>query len=139
VQQTGSILIIDQEPAIVDVLGEILTDAGYIAYTVLDGADALVAITQHPPVLILLDVGRRGMRGAALIEYVRAVGLTTMPIVVLTTAPHDIASLLAPGVVECLAKPFTIDALLACVARYVQPLAAVSASRARRIPAIALT
>lgn len=127
--QTGSILIIDQEPVLVDVLGEILTDAGYTAYTVLDGADALVAIAQHPPVLIVLDVGRRGMCGTALIEYVRATGLTTMQIVVLTSTPRDIAPLLVPGVVECLAKPFTINALLACVARYVQPLATVPASR----------
>ena len=135
VQQTGSILIIDQEPIIVDLLVEILTDEGYIAYTAPDGVGALVAIAQHPPVLILLDVGRRGRRGAALIEYVRAVGLTTMPIVVMTTAPRDVAPLLVSAAVECLAKPFDLDDLLACVARYVQPLAAVPASQA----AVALT
>ena len=73
VQQTGSILIIDQEPIIVDLLVEILTDEGYIAYTAPDGVGALVAIARHPPVLILLDVGRRGLRGAALIE-IRARG-----------------------------------------------------------------
>lgn len=53
--QTGSILIIDQQPALVDVLGEILTAAGNIAYTVLDGVHALVAIAQHSPVLIVSD------------------------------------------------------------------------------------
>jgi DNA-binding response OmpR family regulator len=44
-----------------------------------------------------------------------------IPIVVMTTAPHDAAPLLMLGVGECLAKPFDLDELLACVARYVQP------------------
>ena len=54
---TGSILVIDREPTIIDLLVEILTDAGYVAYTVPDGAGARVAIARHRPALILLDVG----------------------------------------------------------------------------------
>jgi DNA-binding response OmpR family regulator len=54
---TGSILIVDHEPTIVDLLVEILTDEGYIAYTAPDGAGALAAIACHPPALILLGVG----------------------------------------------------------------------------------
>jgi DNA-binding response OmpR family regulator len=68
---TGSILIVDREPTIVELLVEILTDEGYIAYTAPDGAGALVAIARHPPVLILLDLGHPGMRGAPRIEQNR--------------------------------------------------------------------
>jgi CheY-like chemotaxis protein len=96
-------------------------------------------LARLPPVLILLDVGRRGLRGAEPIEYVRAVGLTTMPIVVMTTAPRAAEPLLRSGSIECLAKPFDLDDRLACVARYVRALAAVAASRARRTLAVALT
>ena len=118
---TGSILIVDREPIIVDLLVEILTDAGYIAYTAPDGADARVAIARHRPALILLDVGRPGMCGVELIAHVRAADPAIIPIVVMTTAPRDAAPLLMLGVGECLAKPFDLDELLACVARYVQP------------------
>jgi two-component system, OmpR family, KDP operon response regulator KdpE len=125
---TGSILIIDREPTIVDLLVEILTDAGYIAYTAPDDASALAAIAQYPPALLLLDLGRPGTHGAQRIETIRRVGLATMPIVLMTTAPPDATPLLVPGMIECLAKPFDLDDLLACVARYLQPAQAVEPS-----------
>ena len=118
---TRSILVIDHEPTVVELLVEILTDAGYIAYTAPDGAGARVAIARHRPALILLDVGCPGMQGAALIAHVRAADPAMIPIVVMTTAPRDAAPLLMLGVGECLAKPFDLDDLLACIARYMQP------------------
>jgi two-component system, OmpR family, alkaline phosphatase synthesis response regulator PhoP len=121
VQRTGSILVIDQESTIVDLLIEILTDAGYVAYSAPDGARALAAIARYPPALLLLDIQRPDMDGAALIAQVREVELATMPIVVMTTAPRGADPLLVSESIECLAKPFDLDDLLACVARYVQP------------------
>jgi DNA-binding response OmpR family regulator len=122
---TGSILIIDREPTIVDLLVEILTDAGYIAYTTPDDASALAAIAHLPPALLLLDLGRPGTHGAMRIETLRRACLASMPIVLMTTAPYDAAPLLVPGVIECLTKPFDLDALLACVARYLRPAQAL--------------
>jgi len=80
---------------------------------------------RHAPALILLDVGRPGICGAELIERVCESDLVTMPIVAMTTDPCDAARLLAPRVTECLAKPFDLDELLACVARHVRPAQAV--------------
>ena len=121
----GSILVVDQEPTIVDLLVEVLTDEGYIADTLPDGASALAAIDHHRPALILLDVGRLDRGGVAQMEELRRAGLATMPIVLMTTAPHNATPLLTPGLVECVAKPFDLDELLSCVARYVQPVQAV--------------
>ncbi len=119
-QRTGSILVVDYEPTIVDLLVEILTDEGYVVYGAPDGPHALDAITHLPPALILLDAGMAGRNGAALILQVRGAGLANLPIVLMSTAPHDAAPLLVPGPIECLPKPFDLDELLACVARYVQ-------------------
>jgi DNA-binding response OmpR family regulator len=121
VRPTGSILDVDRESTIADLLVEILTDAGYIAYTAPDGTGAEVAIARHRPALIVLDAGRPGVRDVELIEHVRAADPAIIPIVVMSTAPRDAASLLGMGAAACLAKPFDIDELLACVARYVQP------------------
>ena len=49
-----------------------------------------------------------------------------LPIVLLTASPPDAAPLLVPGAIECLSKPFDIEDLLACVARFVQPAPAVA-------------
>ena len=120
-QRTGNILVVDHEPTIVNLLIEILTDAGYMAYSAPDGAGALAAIARHPPALLLLDVRMPVLHGGALIAQVRAVGPAAMPIVVMTTAPRAADPLLVPESIEFLAKPFDLDDLLACVARYVQP------------------
>jgi CheY-like chemotaxis protein len=127
----GTILIINHERMIVDVITGILTDAGYKAYTVRDSADALAVIATVPPALIMLDIGRHDQRNAALIEQVRAAGFIAMPFVVISTKPKEMQPFLEPGMVECLAKPFSMDALLNCVARYVQALPTHPAARAR--------
>lgn len=121
----GSILIVDREPIIGDLLVEILTDAGYIAYAALDDTSALATIAHHPPALLLLDLGRPGTHSAQRIEHLRRADLAIMPIVLMTTAPCDATPLLRAGTVECLSKPFDLNELLACVARYVQPAPAV--------------
>ena len=125
-QPSSSILVVDSEPTIVDLLLEILTDEGYIAYTLPEGIDLLMAIARHPPGLILLDVGSSSMRDTELIEHLREAVLATTPIVLMTTVPDHAAPLLALGAVECLTKPFDLGDLLACVARYVQPALAVA-------------
>jgi len=129
---TGSILVADYEPTIVDLLVEILTDAGYVAYSALPGAPALAAIARYPPALLLLDIRRPAMDGAALIAGVREVAPATMPIVVLTTAPRAIAPLIVPESIELLAKPFDLDDLLVCVARHVRPAQAADQRLASR-------
>jgi two-component system nitrogen regulation response regulator GlnG len=124
VQCTGNILIVDQDSTIVDLLIEILTDAGYVAYAA-SPSEALAAIVRYPPTLLLLDMWMPGLGGAALIARVREVGAASMPIVVMTTAPYEAAPLLIAEAIEVLAKPFDLDDLLECVARYVQPAQAV--------------
>jgi DNA-binding response OmpR family regulator len=131
-QRTGSILVVDHEPTIVDLLVEILTDEGYIAYSAPDGAGALATIARTSPALLMVDVRMPGLHGAELIAQVCEVGPATMPIVVMTTTPHDADPLLVPESIEFLAKPFDIDDVLACVARYVQPFQAADHSAARR-------
>jgi two-component system, response regulator, stage 0 sporulation protein F len=131
-QRTGSILVVDDDAAIVDLIVEILTDEGHVAYAALDGAGALASITCHTPALLLLDLRMPGMSGAELIAQLRRANLATMPMVLITASPCDAAPLLVPGAIVCLAKPFDLDDLLASVARFVQPLDAVEPVRELR-------
>jgi DNA-binding response OmpR family regulator len=120
-QPTGSILVVDSETMISDLILEVLTDEGYVAYSAPDGRGALAAITHHAPALMLLDLHIPDMSGAALIAQVRLAGLTTMPILLMSTAPDTAAPPPVLQPIECLAKPFDLDDLLARVARYMQP------------------
>jgi Response regulator receiver domain len=90
-QRTGSILVVDNDAAIVDLVVEVLTDEGYVAYSALDGAGALASITCHAPALLLLDLHMPGMSDVKLIAQLRRADLATMPMVLLA------APLLVPG------------------------------------------
>ena len=128
-QPTGSILVVDSETTISDLILEVLTEEGYLAYSAPDGAGALAAIARHAPALMLLDLWLPDMSGAALIAQVRLAGLATMPIVLMSTAPDTAAPLLVSQPIECLAKPFDLDDLLARVARYMLPAPAANNHR----------
>jgi len=122
---TGSILVVDGEPTIVELMVELLTDEGYIVHSAQNWARALAVIAHQHLSLMLLDLWAPGMSGKEVIAQLRATGLATMPIVLMTTSPHDAAPLLGQGSMECLVKPFDLDDVLACVARYMQPMQAV--------------
>lgn len=120
-QRTGSILVIENEPAIIDLILDLLTDEGYVAYSAPDSVGALTAIAHHLPALVLLDMHMPDMTSVELLAQLHPAGLATTPIVLMTTLPRDAAPLLVPGSIDCLAKPFDIADMLACVAHYVQP------------------
>ena len=131
-QPIGNILVVDYEPTIADLLIEILTDAGYIAYSMPPGTPALAAIARYAPALLLLDTWRPTMDGAALLARVREVAPAAMPIVLMTTGLREADRLLVPESIELLAKPFDLNDLLACVARHVQPAQAADQPLASR-------
>ena len=120
---TGTILIVDSEPTIADLLVELLTDAGYAALSASDSASAFWIIINYAPALLLLDTQLPDMHGPELISQLHGAGVAAMPIVLMSTEPHDV-ELHVPGASMCLAKPFDIDDVLSCIAGYVQPLSA---------------
>jgi adenylate cyclase len=113
------ILVVDDDPAIVALLIETLTEAGYAVRQASDGAVALVAITEWPPALLLLDVMMLGLSGPRLLGVLRAREYT-FPIVLITAVPALAEPFLDGDRVICIPKPFEIDRLLACVAQYVR-------------------
>jgi DNA-binding response OmpR family regulator len=134
---TGSILIVDCESTIGDFLVEFLTDAGYIALSVSESASALQIIVDSAPALLLLDIGMPGLSSSELITALERAGLARLPIVLMTTEPDQIKPLLVEGKRGCLAKPFDLDDVLACVEQYARPLDAALVSRAPGAPAAA--
>jgi len=75
-----------------------------------NGAEALIAITHHPPDLIIADYQMPTMSGLELIRTLRAQG-ATMPIVVLSSDTSIAEAILAAGATAFLPKPFHIQAL----------------------------
>src|SRR5262249_33896975 len=112
----AAILVVDDDAPIRRMLDRTLTAEGYLVEAVVEGGDALAAVEQSTPDLIVLDVGLPGVDGLAVCRRLRAKGLAT-PVLLLTArdaVPDRVAGLDA-GADDYLVKPFATDELLARV------------------------
>lgn len=116
-----SILIVEDENPIRDVITEILEDEGYRVASATNGLEALTYLQQHThPRLILLDLGMPIMTGWEFREHQqRDPRLADIPVVIMSALPDLYRKAAALQVADCLDKPVNIDTLLGTVARYV--------------------
>ena len=118
--EPATILVVEDDEPIRLALRELLESEGYEVVICEDGRDALEALTQLSPALVLTDVQMPHVDGAELCARLRADQSTVdVPIIVLTAARQ-----LGPVVKTADAvvrKPFDIDALLAVIAQFIRP------------------
>src|SRR5687768_7324602 len=69
------ILVIDDDPTICRLLSDVLTDEGYTVAVASGGFQALAAIEERVPGLLLLDMRMSGMDGPELVAALRARGI----------------------------------------------------------------
>ena len=110
------ILIVDDEPAIRDMVAFALRKAEYEPVHAGDAREAQAAIVSRVPDLILLDWMLPGMSGVEFARRLRKEGLTReVPIIMLTARgeENDRVSGLEAGVDDYVVKPFSARELLA--------------------------
>ncbi len=106
------ILIVDDEPAIVEVLRFCLVRRGYAVRTAGDGYAALRAVRCERPDLILLDLHMPGMSGLEVLRRIREIDEAIIIIVQSGLLDEDTRRLaLDMGAHTCLAKPVDLPAL----------------------------
>jgi CheY-like chemotaxis protein len=111
------ILIIDDDPAILATVAEILHDEGYSVRVAGNGLEGLVALEQQLPALILLDMRMPVLDGWGFVQALRERGVR-VPFVVLTAAQDAHRWAQEVGASEFLAKPFDLEELLAIVEQF---------------------
>jgi len=106
-------LVVDDEPQIVRALQINLKARGYEVHLAGTGTSALKVAAQHPPELVILDLGLPDFDGVDVIRGLR--GWTDAPILVLSgrTDQTDKVEALDAGADDYVTKPFGIDELLA--------------------------
>jgi two-component system, OmpR family, alkaline phosphatase synthesis response regulator PhoP len=115
------ILVVDDDSATVEFVIEVLHDEGYLCCAAYDGESALLAITTARPALVLLDLHLPGLTGLDVVAQLSRHGLSHVPVVLMTADAAAARQLPASTFPEYLLKPFELDTLLECVARYIRP------------------
>jgi two-component system KDP operon response regulator KdpE len=111
-----SVLVVDDEPQVVWVLQFSLEAEGYTTFAARDGVQALSAIAEHHPQLMLLDIMMPTMDGWSVLEEMMQLPREERPRVVVVSAManlRDRAKAAEMGADAFMPKPFNVDDLLA--------------------------
>jgi len=119
-QPTRDILIVEDDESIAGMITEALTDEGYTVRASLTVTHARAIITEHRPDLVLLDLRMPGESGHTLVRELSTDGLADVSIILMTADAQTAKSLAMDGIDYCLAKPFDLDELIDCVAKYIR-------------------
>jgi two-component system, OmpR family, response regulator len=112
---TETILTIDDDPDIRELMKFALADAGYRVVSAQDGPTGIAAYHANQPDLIVLDIGLGAMDGLEVCRQLRALGTT--PIVFVTSRAEEVDQLVgfAAGADDYVTKPFSPKLLVARV------------------------
>jgi two-component system, OmpR family, alkaline phosphatase synthesis response regulator PhoP len=110
-----TILVVDDEPKIVQIARDYLQHSGFAVLTASDGKDALVTFRAHHPDLIVLDLGLPEMDGLDVTRAIRKEA--SIPIIMLTARGEETDKLigLELGSDDYIVKPFSPKELVARV------------------------
>jgi two-component system, chemotaxis family, chemotaxis protein CheY len=117
-----SILVVDDEVAVAEVLASLLSDAGYHVIPASNGKHALARLDEATPQLILTDFMMPLLVGKGLIAALKAdPRRRDIPVVVMTSIPERTVAEQSDGYAGFLRKPFRIRDVLAIVAKLIGP------------------
>jgi two-component system, OmpR family, response regulator MprA len=106
-----SVLVVDDDRHLCDILSELLSDAGYTVGCAHDGEEAWEEIQRRAPDIILSDVKMPRLDGIGLAARLASCGYAT-PIILMSAGHRDWTGVSA----TVIRKPFGLDYLLASLA-----------------------
>jgi CheY-like chemotaxis protein len=110
-----SVLVVDDEPQVVWVLQFSLEAEGYETFSARDGVQALTAVSEHHPKLMVLDIMMPNKDGWSVLEEMMQLPREDRPRVVIVSALaslRDRAKAAELGADAFVPKPFNVDDLL---------------------------
>jgi DNA-binding response OmpR family regulator len=117
----NKILVIDDEPGVVELLKKRLERAGYDVIAATDGMEGFKRACEHKPDLILLDIIMPGVDGLTVLKRLKTEEATRQIPVVMVTAKGLTDSLFEAqkyGATDYIIKPFQWSELLRFIKRY---------------------
>lgn len=106
-----SVLVVDDDRFLCDLLSELLAEAGYTVGCAHDGEEAWANILRGPPDVVLSDITMPRLDGIGLASRLASHGYAT-PIILMSAGHNELAGVSATFI----RKPFDLDHLLAALA-----------------------
>ncbi len=123
--RSASILVVDDDPDILNALSEVMTEEGFVVRIARDGQEALNLVETAPPGLILLDLRMPVMDGREFGTRIRSCpDWANIPIIILSADQNAGSTARDLDAVGYLGKPFELNALLGLVHSVLPPVAA---------------
>ena len=116
-----TLLVIENDPALVDLVSFCFSDQGYTVYTALDGDQGVKLALEHKPAAIICDLIMGEMHGFDVLRTLRANPDTKQTVMIMTSAKAfkpDIDRALELGATDYVVKPYQTDELVALVERH---------------------
>ena len=113
------VLVVDDDDATRAAEHQVLEEHGFRVIEARDGAEAMRALQQDPPALVVLDVQMPGVDGPSFARELRMT-LRRVPLVILTAAPDPRHEADRCNAEAYLAKPFDASELVQVVRRFAQ-------------------
>ena len=117
------ILIIDDDPEFAALLSMHLVAAGYTAEVAEDAVEGGKALLEHPPALVLCDIGMPYLNGLELISLMRSdENSASIPVIFISgrSDSSTMAKAVELGAADFLSKPITREQLLQAVTACLQ-------------------
>ena len=113
----GTVLVVDDEPTILDVVGRYMERAGYETYRAADGPEALRLAALHRPDLVVLDLMLPGIDGIEVMRQLHEEPGSRIAVIMLTARGEESDRLvgLRQGADDYVVKPFSPAELVARV------------------------
>ena len=113
-EESARVLVVDDEPYITDLVSTALRYVGFDVAVAASGREAVVALGDFRPELVVLDIMLPDMDGFDVLRRIRADGLR-VPVVFLTAkdATEDKVTGLTVGGDDYVTKPFSLEELVA--------------------------
>jgi CheY-like chemotaxis protein len=117
--ETQAILIVDDEPILLELIRDILEEEGFSVLTASSATAALYVAQRSPISLVLTDLMMPNLSGLELADRLRSHPETAeIPIILMSAAPPASHP---PLFVAVIRKPFPIETLVGVVRRYAEP------------------
>ena len=117
------ILVVDDTPANIKLLGDLLSVKGYRVCTATNGEEGLAQVAKEKPDLVLMDIQLPGINGIEAFKQIRGNAATKgIPVVALTASvtPTDRSAITAAGFDAFLGKPINLKEFLDTVKRLLE-------------------